>query len=376
MIYFVLFLVCQLPQVVDQARAGEDGSGPWPVPVNKVAMLDRDDQGGQLRFPSAVFYDSAMKEIYLISSGRIIIYGTEYGSSFFPVISLGKGRGVDRPIGLLVAGDGRLFICQGRSREGPARLTILNAALFPLREIVISDIPGAESFTPSRVALGRKDRIYLAGKGFRGVMVLDSQGEFLHWLKPEDRMLRKAGGESGQMPGDREGDSPDSLSGRDMSKGDDAVTGQDPEAEEIKVGPVQVHDVLVSESGNIFLLSEETGKVYIYDDREEFIFSFGQKGGSSGKLSRPRGLAVNEEKQSIFVVDYMRHTILAYNFAGRFLFEIGGQGRGPGWFNYPTDIALTDRGYLVVADLFNHRVQVLEVEFAKGSVLFGPGEED
>lgn len=138
---------------------------------------------------------------------------------------------------------------------------------------------------------------------------------------------------------------------------------------------VQLADVVCDSQGHIYLLSEETSKVYVYNAAEKFLFSFGQKGGSEGKMSRPRALAVDEKRKSISIVDYMRHTILLYNFAGRFLFEIGGYGRSPRWFNFPTDITLNRQGHLVVADLFNKRVQVLDVQYEAGVGLFGPAEK-
>ncbi|TFG47965.1 MAG: hypothetical protein E4H40_05500 [Candidatus Brocadiia bacterium] len=144
------------------------------------------------------------------------------------------------------------------------------------------------------------------------------------------------------------------------------------EAEEIKrIGPVQVTDVVCGSEGYIYILSEETSKVYVYNASEEFLFAFGTKGGSSGKMSRPRALVVDEKKKCVYVLDYMRHTILIYNLAGRFLFEIGGMGRSPGWFNFPTDLALDGDGNLIVADLFNQRVQVLDVKFEASVAQFG-----
>ncbi len=38
--------------------------------------------------------------------------------------------------------------------------------------------------------------------------------------------------------------------------------------------------------------------------------------------------------------------------------EFGGEGWGPGWFNYPKDICVDTQGRLFVADAFNKRVQI------------------
>lgn len=301
--------------------------------VKAVAILTADDQGASLACPSGVFFDKTAKEVYVINSGRsrIVIYGPD----FFPRISLGAGRGVDAPYGVHVDEDGLLYICQGRRQDKPARLTILNAAFFPVKEIEFKGFEGADRFIPRRVALGHGGEIYVAGINSRGVLVLDKEGNFLRRLTPLDTVWSTE---------------------EETSPGSEAV----PEPRRGK-SPVLILEVCTDSSGRIYLLSEETSKVYVYDREENFLFSFGKKGGSSGKLSRPRGLAVDDERDRIYVVDYMRQTILVYDLTGRYLFEFGGQGWGPGWFNFPTGAATDSRGNLIVADFFNNRVQVLEV---------------
>lgn len=363
---------------------------PWPVPVKTVAIINEDDQGVPLKFPSAVFFDKTMNEIYVVNggNGRINLYGTDY----FPRISLGTGRGIDSPNGIYVAGDGRLFICQGRTAKNPPRLTILNAAFFPLKEIMIQQFPDAESFVPHRVYVGRNGTIYVTGIDFRGLMVLDSEGNFLHWLKPKDKIWTDQPLDYSKLPPDVAGKGPNGAGEQPPAMEDEETAEEEQhqtemanlpdflrpkgkeviEEEESKLfGPVQVTDVVCGDGGYIYVLSEETSKVYVYNASEEFLFAFGKKGGSTGKMSRPRALAVDEKRKCVYVVDYMRHTILIYNFAGRFLFEIGGKGSSPRWFNFPTALALNGDGNLIVADLFNQRVQILDVKFEAGVALFG-----
>jgi len=61
------------------------------------------------------------------------------------------------------------------------------------------------------------------------------------------------------------------------------------------------------------------------------------------------------------VVDYMRHTVLIFDFTGAFRYEFGGRGWGAEWFNYPVDITLGRDGQVIVADFFNQRCQVFDV---------------
>jgi len=96
----------------------------------------------------------------------------------------------------------------------------------------------------------------------------------------------------------------------------------------------------------------------VYNSERKPIFAFGEKGGSSGKLSRPRGIAIDESGGRMYIVDYMRHTITVYDRKGKYLFEFGGLGFDPGWFWFPNYISVDKRGRVYVADYFNHRIQV------------------
>ena len=142
------------------------------------------------------------------------------------------------------------------------------------------------------------------------------------------------------------------------------------------MGPVKVVDVARDSAGHLYILSEETSRVYVYSPNEEFLFSFGQKGGSTGKMSRPKSLVIDEKKKAVYVVDYMRHTVLIFDLGGKFMYEFGGLGGAPGWFQYPTALALNREGHLLVADLFNQRVQILDVQFEYKFPLFRPPESD
>ena len=125
---------------------------------------------------------------------------------------------------------------------------------------------------------------------------------------------------------------------------------------------VAVNDVVVDSNGRVYLLCPDKGRVFVLDSKWDLLFVFGEKGGASGKLSRPNSLTVDETREVIYVVDYMRHSILLYDYAaGDYLFEIGGLGMSPGWFRNPTHVAVDGFGNLIVADYFNHRVQILLV---------------
>ncbi|MFH1019166.1 MAG: hypothetical protein V1782_00935 [Pseudomonadota bacterium] len=160
-------------------------------PMSVVTMLTDDHQGNTLRFPSGVDFDSEQEELYVIKGGNQMGF-VIYDSDFIPHLFLGAGRGIDAPQSVFFdAKEGNIFVCQGKSATQPPRLTILNGAFFPIKEIVFDHIPEAGKFSPSRGTLGKTGDIYLVDNSIPGVLVLDKDGKFLRWLKPMDRIRRQ-----------------------------------------------------------------------------------------------------------------------------------------------------------------------------------------
>lgn len=390
----------------DTPCSAAEGKG--PVTPKVVTILTADESGEPLSFPSYIYYDDGAGETYVLTGGgepKISVFGPEY----YPEITLGALRGVYAPQSLLVTPSGDLYVCQSAvsAKNKKPRITILNAAFFIQQEIIIDNIPGAADFSPVRFALGRDGNIYIAGSNNKGIIVLDSVGRFLRWLTPMDTIVKIQQKETvvkeeiqqssrkkieiltpsaepvSGPPGNNMVEHSEKPAESDtVSNQDDTDSAQEeagggglPSTMLPKVntsnlelftpeefGPVTINDILVDDSGNLYLLSEERGKIYVYSAQEKFLFSIGAKGGSSGKMSRPRGFAIDKERGYIYVADYMRHTILVFNLrSGRFIFEFGGRGFGPGWFNFPTSVAVDRRGNVIIADLFNRRIQVLDV---------------
>ncbi|BAT71027.1 conserved hypothetical protein [Thermosulfidibacter takaii ABI70S6] len=290
--------------------------------VRPLAIIQQDDMNKRLFLPTSVFYDFKTGELYVTSGGRVVVYSPDY----YPLFSFGAGYGVAGARGVYVDERGNVYVCQGPSnRNLKARITVYNAALLPVREIYFKGFQGADNFIPNRIVVGDDGRMFVAGSNYRGLVILDRTGKFLGILAPRDYIVS-------------------------------------PDMARVAI----INDVTLDSRGRIYLLSEEMGRIYVYDRDGKFLFKFGVKGGSSGKLSRPRGIAVDEKRNRVYVIDYMRHTANVYNLKGDYLGEFGGRGWGPGWFNYPSDIAVDNMGNVIVADTFNNRVQVLKVEEVTG----------
>ncbi|NWF52051.1 MAG: hypothetical protein HXY47_03110 [Nitrospirae bacterium] len=281
--------------------------------VSYIDSINEDEEGGKISFPSFIFAEQVMKEIYVIDSkARIIIYT----SDFFPVFTLSKRNGIEAPLGLTVDAEGNMYVAQAPTKENPRyRISVFNARLQWEHDIYLKRSEIDESFIPSRLAVDKKGNLYIAGSYFSGVLVLDSKGQLLETISPEEED-RKA----------------------------------------------KVNNVTLDDTGRIYIVSEEEGRIYVYDENRKFLFKFGEKGGSTGKLSRPLAIGIDNSTGRMYVVDYMRHTISVYDKDGKYLSEFGGLGWGEGWFQYPRDLTVDSTGRILIADTFNNRIQVFQAK--------------
>ena len=319
--------------------AGPLGGGPSAAfgaieQVTPVKQVYWDSYGLPLRFPTVLFFDAATDETYLVTGGRGQL--TVFADDLFPLASAGPGRELYTPQGGAIDSNGQVYICQSPRDGRPSRITVMNGALIVTREISFDQIPEAANFTPRRMAVSRDGLIYVASQ-HRGVMVLDNEGNFLRWLQPKDKLRKRPPATGSEKPAEDVDADTVATDQPEEPAPEDAVpeepppghSGGPPDIEDASgQRPVLIRSVTIDSVGNIYLASSESGKIYVYGPDEAFLFSFGTKGGTPGRLSQPRGVAVDRERGLMYVVDYMRHTVLAYDKDGTYLFEFGGKGRG------------------------------------------------
>jgi DNA-binding beta-propeller fold protein YncE len=283
--------------------------------VKSLAVITRDDRGVPLNYPRSLFYDQTAREAYVIGSGinEVIVFTPD----FYPAVSVGHGRGLSGVTSVFVGHDNLIFCLGGGKSDTLGNLFVYDQALLPVGRIELSGFPEADSFRPEQV-IAQDGFFYVVGMGSMGLLKFDHEGIFQERIIPRDEIL-----------------------------------GVEEDA------PVKSFEI--DSRGRFFLLSEVMGRIFVYSPQGEQLFKFGTKGGSSGKLSRPRALAIDEKAGLIFVVDYMRHAVNVYSMTGDYIFEFGGKGVGRGWLSFPSDITIDDRGRLWVADTFNGRVQVFKI---------------
>ena len=121
----------------------------------------------------------------------------------------------------------------------------------------------------------------------------------------------------------------------------------------------------------IAIATDAEGKIYVSDSARARVFVFrpdlkfaGTIGGISKSESifkRCTGLAIDKQRQRIYVVDTLAMQVVALGLDGKVMQRFGKPGDGPGEFNYPTHIAVDRDGSLWVMDSLNFRVQHLDV---------------
>ena len=130
----------------------------------------------------------------------------------------------------------------------------------------------------------------------------------------------------------------------------------------------------VSSEGRVYVADTFGWRVVAYDaSLHERLFQFGEPPPPAGErpgsyeLFGPRDLAIDADG-NLWVTDTGHARIVVYSSAGEFLREIAGpysagdayRGAGSGQFSEPVGIAIAPGGEVVVADMWNGRVQVLD----------------
>jgi len=90
-----------------------------------------------------------------------------------------------------------------------------------------------------------------------------------------------------------------------------------------------------------------------------FLFSVGGKQGSRpGEFDLPSGIAIDDDRHRIIVTDTENHRVqVLSSIDGSFLFEFGEEGCQAGQMRNPLGVCIANQGRIIVADLYNQRLQ-------------------
>jgi DNA-binding beta-propeller fold protein YncE len=125
-------------------------------------------------------------------------------------------------------------------------------------------------------------------------------------------------------------------------------------------------NVATDSLGRTYIADARGQKVAVYDLNDSFLTTLQFPEG----FGRPVGLAVDNQRERVYVADILRHHIAVFDFDGKHISTIGKRGGEPGEFNFPLNIALDKDGWLYVIDSMNFRVQIFEPE-SEAVIVFG-----
>ncbi|MGB7556122.1 MAG: 6-bladed beta-propeller [Candidatus Korobacteraceae bacterium] len=131
--------------------------------------------------------------------------------------------------------------------------------------------------------------------------------------------------------------------------------------------------VAVDGEDNIYVADAKRGMVLVYDRYGKFVRYIGSFHGEN-IYQRPTGIAIDRKAGHLYLADGPRHLIFVLDLEGNLLKRVGkksddtGSGglkrrNNPGLegFNYPTEIAVSDRE-VAVLDTAGTRVQIMDLE--------------
>jgi DNA-binding beta-propeller fold protein YncE len=175
--------------------------------------------------------------------------------------------------------------------------------------------PKVELGPVSAVATDAKDRVFVAHRGAKPILVFERDGKFIR------------------------------------SWGD----------EHIKTA----HGLRIDPEGNVWVTDIGNHLVMKFDPEGKLLLSLGQKGRAGDKLDqfdRPTDVAVTASGEFFVTDGYGNARVLKFDRTGKLLKQWGTKGKGEGEFNLPHSICLDAKGRVLVGDRENNRVQVFDAE--------------
>jgi hypothetical protein len=113
---------------------------------------------------------------------------------------------------------------------------------------------------------------------------------------------------------------------------------------------------LAVDSKMVFAASANTHQVVAFDKEGRQLAALGKADG----INRPVGLAVDEARDLLVVVNGDEHAIRLYNRSLKHLKTIGGRGSEEGQFNFPSYVCIVPGVGFAVVDTGNFRIQIFD----------------
>lgn len=268
--------------------------------------IDGKATGQKFTSVSRIYIDEFSNEIYLIDTGRVVITDKQgFPTYHFPLFKPGEIPDVNAE-DIAVDSNNKILIGGGKgivSFDYRGRFKGV---------IPITGIPPKEQFGIQSMAVDSEGNIHI-GTGGSGARVIktDPQGKFISEIKSEDRFIN-------------------------------------------------VRGLTVHEDGSYTLVDPAKFQVVRLAKDGTTIVQFGMVSSLMGGFSMPIDLAIDKNKERIFVSDVNRLMVIMFDMQGKPLYEFG----GPQLFRGPVAIAIDRNSRIYVSDAGIVRVFELNEEQA------------
>jgi peptidylamidoglycolate lyase len=123
------------------------------------------------------------------------------------------------------------------------------------------------------------------------------------------------------------------------------------------------HGLTVDDHDYVWLTDVALQQIYKFSPDGHLLLTLGERGvagDDNGHFNRPTAVAVTPDG-SFYVSDGYKNTrVMKFSADGKFLFQWGTRGTGPGQFDLPHWVALDGAGNVYVADRQNQRIEIFD----------------
>ena len=274
--------------------------------LNLIASLSGDKIMGKFNQPSAIFFDELKKRLYVADTGNNRLVSFDHEFNF--ISEFDAGGELKYPTSIVKNSKDQFFVVGGTARD---KLFLIDIPKKIFKQIEIKNITARENpFLPDNLAIDKDDNLYITDRGNGRILVVDSDGRFLKEIAVENKF-------------------------------------------------VDLTDVQIDTEGNIYSLSTLEGKVYIFNNKEGSVSSFGKRGSRANEFEFPVSIAISPNR-FVYVLDKHKGNVLVFKKDGNFQFNMLKKGWGNGEIYEPSYIYIDRGNKIYIVDRGNNRIQIFQ----------------
>lgn len=311
--------------------------------------------GSSLNYPSDLFLRD--DRLYIADTGNSRILITDFSGKLLSEITYADGEAdrLKEPQGVFVTKEGHVYVAD----TGNGRIVEYDENGGFIRSIgrpVTTLIADSQVYSPTRVVVDGAGRIYAIAYGINmGLVEFSASGDFQGFMgaarvsvsmfeyiwknyfsteAQKQRMETIIPTEYSNIFADNEDfiyATINNLSDEDLAGGADVVRRLNPTGVDVLrrlaaypiIGDLagttygydwsSFVDIAATDYGCYFILDDEDGKIFAYDNDGNSLFVFGRNGVREGNFQKPISLAVADEEKTIFVLDNTLNSILVFD---------------------------------------------------------------